>query len=85
MRDALLNETLFTSMRHVHEKIAVWADDYNTGRPHSSPGYVTQAAFAAGLNKQWPATLRLKGSAAPAIAYPTHMRDHDAETLIVAG
>ena len=85
MCDALLNETLLMSMGHVREKIAAWADDYNTGRPHSSLGYATQAAFAAGLNKQWPASLRPKGSAAPAIAYPAHMHDHDAETLIAAG
>jgi putative transposase len=46
MRDELLNETLFTSLAHAREKIAIWADDYNTGRPHSSlriaGGYATQ-------------------------------------------
>ena len=31
MRDELLNETLFMSMAHAREKIAAWADDYNTG------------------------------------------------------
>jgi hypothetical protein len=31
MRDELLNETLFTSsLAHAREKIAAWADDYNT-------------------------------------------------------
>jgi putative transposase len=32
MRDELLNETLFLSMGHAREKIAAWAEDYNTGR-----------------------------------------------------
>jgi len=84
-RDELLNETLFMSMGHAREKIAAWADDYNTGRPHSSLGYATPAAFAAELNKQWPASLRPTGSAAKVIAYPALMRDNDAETLIAAG
>lgn len=52
MRDELLNETLFTSMAHAREKIAAWAHDYNTGRPHSSLGYATPAAFAADLKEQ---------------------------------
>ena len=85
MRDELLNETLFMSMGHVREKIAAWSEDYNTGRPHSSLGYATPAAFAAELNKQWPASLRPTGSAAQAIAYPALMRDNDAETLIATG
>lgn len=85
MRDELLNETLFMSMGHAREKITAWADDYNTGRPHSSLGYATPAAFAAELNKQWPASLRPTGSAAQAIAYPALMRDNNAETLIATG
>ena len=85
MRDELLNETLFMSMGHAREKIAAWADDYNTRRPHSSLGYATPTAFAAELNKQWPASLRPKGSAAQAIAQPAPMRKNDAETLIATG
>jgi putative transposase len=85
MRDELLNETLFMSIGHAREKIAAWADDYNTKRPHSSLGYATPAAFAAELNKQWPASLRPAGSAAQAIAYPALMRNNDAETLIATG
>ena len=69
LRDELLNETLFLSMGHAREKIAAWIDDYNTARPHSSLGYATPAAFAAELNKQWPA----------------FMRNNDAETLIATG
>jgi putative transposase len=32
--------------------IAIWADDYNTDRPHSSLEYATSATFAADLKKQ---------------------------------
>ncbi len=49
MRDELLNETLFTSLAHAREAVAAWADDYNAERPHSSLGYATPAAYAAGL------------------------------------
>ena len=49
MRDELLNETLFTSLAHARETVAAWADDYNAERPHSSLGYATPAAYAAGL------------------------------------
>jgi len=49
--------------------------DYNQERPHSSLGYDTPAAFAAELNKQWPASLRPTGSAAQAIAQPALMRN----------
>jgi hypothetical protein len=34
----LLNETLFASLIHVREALAVWRDDYNTIRPHSALG-----------------------------------------------
>ena len=39
MRDELLNERLFFSLDHAREKLAAWAADYNTRRPHSSIGY----------------------------------------------
>ena len=47
MRDELLNETLFLGLRHARAKLASWADDYNTQRPHSALGYLTPAAQAA--------------------------------------
>ena len=49
MRDELLNETLFMSLDQARERVASWADDYNTERPHSSLGYQTRAVHAAGL------------------------------------
>lgn len=49
MRDELLNETLFMTLGQARETVAAWADDYNTERPHSSLGYQTPVAHAAGL------------------------------------
>ena len=74
MRDELLNETLFLSMAHARVEIAAWMEDYNRERPHSSLGYVTPAAFAAELNKQWAASLRPTGSATQPIASTALMR-----------
>jgi putative transposase len=86
MRDECLNETLFTSLAHAREKIAIWADDYNTGRPHSSLGYATPAAFAADLKKQGAASLRIAGGyATQPLASPAHVRNNNAEALIATG
>jgi putative transposase len=49
MRDELLNESLFFGLAHARDELGVWVADYNTERPHSSLGYQTPAAFAAGL------------------------------------
>ena len=46
MRDELLNETLFHGLAHARFKIAEWAEDFNTQRPHSALGYQTPAAYA---------------------------------------
>ena len=78
MRDELLNETLFLSLAHARVEIAAWVDDYNRERPHSSLGYATPAAFAAELDKQWPASLRPTGSATQPIASTALMRNKTA-------
>ncbi|PKP98717.1 MAG: IS3 family transposase [Alphaproteobacteria bacterium HGW-Alphaproteobacteria-15] len=75
MRDELLNETLFISLAHARVEIAAWVEDYNRERPHSSLGYATPAAFAAELDKQWPAPLRPSGSATQPIASTALMRN----------
>jgi putative transposase len=86
MRDELLNETLFTSLAHAREKIAAWAWDYNTRRPHSSLGYATPAAFAAELKKQGAASLRIAGGyATQPLAAPAHLGKNNAEALIKTG
>jgi len=86
MRDELLNETLFTSLTHAREKIAIWANDYNNERPHSALDYATPAAFAAELKKQGAAALRIAGGyATQPLASPAHMRNNDEPTLIATG
>jgi putative transposase len=85
MRDEFLNETLFLSLEHARVEIAAWVADYNHDRPHSALGYETPAAFAADLNKQWPAPLRPTGSAPQAIASAAPMRNNHRQTLILAG
>ncbi len=69
MRDELLNETLFFTIGQARSILARWVDDYNTERPHSSLGYATPAAFAAGLEQQ-PAGLT------PPVASSALMRDN---------
>lgn len=78
MRDELLNETLFLSLAHARIEIAAWVDDYNRERPHSSLGYETPAAYAAELERQWPAPLRPAGSATQPIASTAPMRNKTA-------
>ena len=46
LRDELLNETLFTSLGHAREALAIWRLDYNTVRPHSRLGNLTPAEYA---------------------------------------
>jgi putative transposase len=45
-RDELLNETLFGSLSHAQEALAIWKNDYNTVRPHSALGNLPPAAYA---------------------------------------
>lgn len=86
MRDELLNETLFHGLDHARAAIREWVEDYNTGRPHSALGYTTPAAFAAGLEKQAAASLRIAGGyATQPLASPALTRNNDAETLIATG
>ena len=46
LRDELLNETLFSSLAHAREALAIWRNDYNTVRPHSALGNLPPAAYA---------------------------------------
>ena len=45
-RDECLNETLFSSLINARSQIALWKEDYNRHRPHSSLGNVTPKEFA---------------------------------------
>ena len=78
MRDELLNETLFFTVRQARSILANWVDDYNTERPHSSLGYATPAAFAAELEKQW-------AGLNPPIASTALLRDNTGRSLVDAG
>src|SRR6478752_1753263 len=46
LRDELLNETLFGSLSHAREALAIWRNDYNTVRPHSVLDNLPPAAYA---------------------------------------
>nr|WP_176497151.1 IS3 family transposase [Sphingomonas sp. HMP6] len=78
MRDELLNETLFFTVRQARSILARWVDDYNTERPHSSLGYATPAAFAADLEKQ-------RAGLNPPVASPALLRDNNGRSLAAAG
>ncbi len=83
MREELLNETLFMSLDHARVVLADWVADFNPERPHSSLGYATPAAFAAELEKQGAASLRIaRGYATQPLASPAQLGNNDAEALI---
>lgn len=50
LRDELLSETVFTSLREVRDMLAWWQEDYNHPRPHSSVGNIPPAHYAARKN-----------------------------------
>lgn len=86
MRDELLNETLFHDIAHARAAIAAWVEDYNAGRPHSSLGYATPAAFAAQFETQRAASLRAADGCAPRpVASAAQMRNTRKRTLVTAG
>ena len=74
MRDELLNETLFFGLDHARQKLAAWAEDYNTQRPHSSIGYQTPAAHAG-----------LLAAAEQRVAYPAQKGVTQVGTLAATG
>ena len=86
MRDELLNDTLFLGLRHARAKLATWAADYNTERPHSGLGHLTPAAQAAlrcsiratrrinraGSNRNW---MRVRGQVTKALSSVVGVRE----------
>ena len=88
LRDELLNETLFTSLTHVREALALWKDDYNTVRPHSALGNLPPIAFAklSAPGMQRDGTLRYtEGSAPRPVAPPSQQGSNEAGTLLITG
>ena len=88
LRDELLNETLFMSLSHVREALAIWREDYNTVRPHSALGNLPPAIYAklSAPVKQRDGALRyVEGSAPRPVASPSHQGSNDARTLLISG
>ena len=73
LRDELLNETLFSSLAHAREALAIWRNDYNTVRPHSALGNLPPAAYAeiSAPGMQRDGALRYAGAPRPV---PLHHR-----------
>ena len=88
LRDELLNETLFTSLAHARQMLAIFQDDYNTVRPHSGLGNLPPVAYAK-LNAprmQRAGALELPGGSAPRpVASSSHTGSNEARTLLIAG
>jgi putative transposase len=88
LRDECLNETLFTSLAHAREVLAIWKGDYNTVRPHSGLGNLAPSIYA-GLSApkmQRDGTLRYAEGFAPhPVASPGHQGSYQPETLPNAG
>ena len=70
LRDELLNETLFASLAHAREALAIWKDDYNTVRPHSAIGNVPPAVYA---------------KLSDPVASPSHDGSNDVRALLPTG
>lgn len=70
----MLNETLFMSLAHVRDALAIWKDNYNTFRPHSALGNLPPAIYAksSAPQMQRDGTLRyVEGSAPGPVAPPS--------------
>jgi putative transposase len=86
MRD---NETLFASLSHVSEALAIWKDDYNTIRPHGALGNLPPAVCAktSAPGMQRVGTLRyINGSAPrPVAAPPSQQGSNETRGLPIGG
>jgi putative transposase len=88
LRDELLNETLFTSLKHVREALATWMENYNTVRPHSSLGNLPPADYAkrSAPDMQRDGALRyVEGFAPRPVASPSQQGSNEARTLLIGG
>ncbi len=88
LRDELLNETLFTSLRHAREALASWMADYNTVRPHSALGNLAPITYAklSALEMQRDGALRhVEGFAPHPVASPSQQRSNQSVTLPIPG
>ena len=88
LRDELLNETLFASLAHVREALAIWKDDYNTVRPHSALNNLPPAVYAkiSAPRMQRDGALRyVEGSAPRPVAPPSQQGSNETRILLNSG
>jgi putative transposase len=88
LRDECLIETLFASLAHAREVLAIWRDDYNTVRPHSGLGNLAPSIYAelSAPRMQRDGTLRYtEGSAPHPVASPSQQGSNQPGTLPIAG
>jgi putative transposase len=88
LRDELLNETLFASLKHAREVLAIWMEDYNTVRPHSALGNlppVTYAKLSAPEVQRDGALRYIEGFAPHPVASPSQQGSNRPGTLPIAG
>jgi putative transposase len=81
LRDELLNETLFASLAHVREALAIW-------KPHSALGNLPPAVYAkiSAPEMQRDGALRyVEGSAPRPVAFPSQQGSNEARTLLIGG
>jgi putative transposase len=86
--DQVRGETLFASLAHAREALAIWKDDYNTVRPHSGIGNLPPAAYAklGAPAMQRDGALRSTGGSGPhPVAPPGQAGSIDGRTLPAAG
>ena len=79
----MLNETLFASLAHVREALAIWKDDYKTVRPHSALNNLPPAVYAkiSAPGMQRDGALRyVEGSAPRPVAPPSQQGSNEART-----
>ena len=88
LRDELLNETLFNSLDHARKALALWRDDYNEVRPHSSIGNIPPAIYAklnATVMQRDGASELFGGSTPRPVASPSQSGSNNQRTLLSAG
>lgn len=88
LRDELLNETLFGSLGHAREALALWKDDYNEVRPHSSIGNIPPATYAkldATVMQRDGASERFGGSTLRPVASSSQSGSNNQRTLLPTG
>jgi len=88
LRDEMLNETLFRSLGHAREALAIWKNDYNIVRPHSAIGNVPPATYAklnAPAMQRGGPLERSRGSAPRPVASPGQHGSNEERALLPTG